>query len=152
MGLVRAHEGEYRRWNDAWGPVAPNSEEVTEVWQVLAQPAVGGLDPDHQLITHHQLQLHPVTSAAPGTLQGARQIAMSSSASTIVRRAVGQPWEVPSFEARDVFVVSLPEILLRRPMATAAQTYEEWLQCETIIGKRPPRGTVGPGRAWVAKA
>ena len=65
---------------------------------------------------------------------------------------MGQPWEAPSFEARDVFVVSLPEILLQRPMATAAQTYEEWLQCETIIGKRPPRGTVGPGRAWVAKA
>ena len=71
---------------------------------------------------------------------------------TIVRRSVGLPWEAPSFEARDVFVVSLPEILLQRPMATAAQTYEEWLQCETIIGKRPPRGTVGPGRAWVAKA
>ena len=94
--------------------MTPSSEDITEVWQLLTQPDVGGLDPDSPLMAHHQLQLHPATSAAPGTLQGARQIAMSSSASTIVRRAVGQPWEAPSFEARDVFVVSLPEILLQR--------------------------------------
>ena len=159
MGLVRAHEGEYRRWNGAWGPVAPNavtpsSEDTTEVWQLLTQPDVGGLDPDSPLIAHHQLQLHPATSAAPGTLQVARQMAMSSSGSTIVRTAVGpgvgQPLAAPSFEARDVFIVSLPEIFLRQSSSTAADTYEQWLQCEVIIGKRPPRGSVG--RAWLARA
>ena len=135
--------------------MGPESNATTEQWELLTQPAVGGLDPGSPLFTHHQLQLHPATSTAPDTLQVARQMAMSSSGSTIVRRTVGGPvggpYMAPTFEARDVFIASLPEILLRnKDTFTAAHMYEEWLQCEVIIGKRPPRGTAG--RAWLARA
>ena len=135
MGLVLLHEGEYRRWHPDWGP---NPNEGPEDWQKILQPTV--LDPDHPLLRHHQLQLSPMTSSSPSDLQSARQMATSGSGSTIVRMAAGQPLAA-AYEARNVFIISLPEVLLlMMHKRTAAQVYQVWQQCEVIIGKRPKRG------------
>ena len=136
MGLVQMHEGEYRRWHPAWGPSPGGNED----WQKILQPAVGGLGADHPLLRHHQLQLIPMTSAYPSDLQSARQMAMSGSGSTIVRRSAGQPFAV-AYEARNVFITNLPEVLLlHMHQRTAEEVYQEWQECEVIIGKRPRRG------------
>ena len=39
------HEGEHRRWHGFGGPVGPESNATTEQWELLTQPAIGGLDP-----------------------------------------------------------------------------------------------------------
>ena len=140
MGLVQKHEGEYRQWHPEWGPSFGGNED----WQKILQPAVGGLGADHPLLRHHQLQLSPMTgpmtSSSGSDLQSARQMAMSGSGSTIVRPKAGQPLAV-AFEARNVFIVNLPELFLKHVNTrTAAELYEEWLTCEVIIGRRPPRG------------
>ena len=121
MGLVQMHEGEYRRWHPAWGPSPSGNTD----WQKIWQPAVGGM-----------------TSSLPSDLQSARQMAMamSGSGSTIVRRSAGQPLAA-AYEARNVFIINLPEVLLlHMHRRTAEQVYQEWQQCEVIIGKRPRRG------------
>ena len=65
---------------------------------------------------------------------------MPGSGSTIVRRSAGQPLAA-AYEARNVFITNLPEVLLLHlDTRTAAVVYQEWLQCEVIIGKRPRRG------------
>ena len=65
---------------------------------------------------------------------------LSGSGSTIVRRSAGQPFE-RAYEARNVFITNLPEaFLFHKHQRTAAQVYQEWLECEVIIGKRPRRG------------
>ena len=67
-------------------------------------------------------------------------MAMSGSGSTIVRRSAGQPLAA-AYEARNVFITNLPEVLLlHMHRRTAEQVYKEWQQCEAIIGKRPRRG------------
>ena len=130
------HEGEYRRWRPHWGPSSGGNED----WQKILQPAVGGLGADHPLLRHRQLQLSPMTSSSPSDLQSARQMAMSGSGSTIVRRSAGQPLAA-AYEARNVFIINLPEVLLlHMHRCTAEQVYQEWQQCEVIIGKRPRRG------------
>ena len=64
----------------------------------------------------------------------------SGSGTTIVRRSAGQPLAA-AYEARNVFITNLPEVLLlHMDTGTAAQVYQEWQQCEVIIGKRPRRG------------
>ena len=136
MGLVQMHEGEYRRWHPDWGP----SSGVNEDWQKILQPAVGGLGADHPFLRHHQLQLSPMTSSSPSDLQSARQMAMSGCGSTIVRRSADQPLAA-AYEARNVFIINLPEVLLfHMHRCTAEQVYQQWQQCEVIIGKRPRRG------------
>ena len=137
MGLVQMHEGEYRRWHPVWGPSPSGNAD----WQQNLQPAVGGLGADHPLLTHHQLQLSPMTSSPRSDLQSARQMAiMSGSGSTIVRRSAGQLLSA-AYEARNVFITNLPEVLLfHMHQRTAAKVYQEWQQCEVIIGKRPRRG------------
>ena len=147
MGLVQLHEGEYRRWHPNWWH--PNvsgwgtSAFVDEDWKKILQPDLAGqLGADHPLLSHHQLQLSPITSSPGSDLQSARQMAMSGSesGSTIVRRSAGQPLAA-EYEARNVFITNLPEVLLLHlHTRTAALVYEEWLQCEVIIGKRPRRG------------
>ena len=63
MGLVQKHEGEYRQWHHAWGPVVWPRE--TEDWGNIVQPAVGGLDPDHALVKHQVFDyLHNSQKAA----------------------------------------------------------------------------------------
>ena len=139
------HEGEYRRWHRNWGPRGTwegTSEFLGEDWQKILQPAVGGgLGADHFLLTHHQLQLIPMTSSRGSDLQSTRQMAKSGSrGSTIVRSSAGQPLAA-AYEARNVFITNLPEVLLLHlHTRTAEQVYQEWLQCEVIIGKRPRRG------------
>ena len=62
--------------------------------------------------------------------------------STIVRRSAGQPLAA-AYEARSVFITSLPEVLLLhidKGTGTAEQVYQQWLECEIIIGKRARRG------------
>ena len=138
MGLVQKHEGEYRQWHHAWGPVGWPRE--TEDWEKIVQPAVGGLDPDHALVKHHQLVVSPMTSAPPSDLQSARRMAPTACGTTIVRRCAGQP-SAATYEARNVFITSLPEVLLcHRHRHTASRVYKERQECESIIGKRPRRG------------
>ena len=138
MGLVQLHEGEYRRWHPNWGPSPPG---LNQDWQMIWQPAVGGLGADDPFVCHRQLLLIPLTSSPPSDLQSAREMARSgsSSGSTIVRKAAGQPWTT-AYEARNVYIANLPEVLLRMHQCTAKAVYQEWLQCEIIIGKRPRRG------------
>ena len=51
-----------------------------------------------------------------------------------------------AYEARNVFITSLPEVLLLHMYRCctlrrmAKQLYEEWQECEIIIGRRPQRG------------
>ena len=46
-----------------------------------------------------------------------------------------------AFEARDVCIVSLPELFLTHlHTRTAKELYDEWMDAEIIIGKKPPRG------------
>ena len=62
-----------------------------------------------------------------------------SSGSTKLRKAAGQPWAT-AYEARNVYIANLPEVLLRMHQCTAKAVYQEWRQCELILGKRPRRG------------
>ena len=143
MGLVQMHEGEYRRWHPDWGPSSGGNED----WQKFLRRAVGGLGADHPLRRHHQLQLGPMTSSPSSDLQSARQMARSGSGSTIVRRSAGPSAGqrlAAAYEARNVFITNLPEVLLlHMHTCTAKQVYQEWQQCEAIIGKRPRRGGRG---------
>ena len=83
----------------------------------------------------------PMTSTRPPDLQRARQKA-SGINSTIVRKAARRPLAA-AYEARNVFITSLPEVLLLHMYRrTAKELYEEWLACDIIIGKRPPRGVL----------
>ena len=123
-------------WHPGWAPSFGRNEDWRKIWQ----PAVGGLGADHPILRHHQLQLGPVTSSPPSDLQSARQMAMSGSGSTIVRRSAGQPLAA-AYEARNVFITNLPEVLLfHMHQCTADRVYQEWQECEVIIGKRPRRG------------
>ena len=82
-----------------------------------------------------------MTPTRPPDLQSARQMA-SGINSTIVRKAAGQPLAA-AYEARNAFITSLPEVLLLHMYErTAKQLYEEWQECEIIIGKRPQRGVL----------
>ena len=46
-----------------------------------------------------------------------------------------------AYEAHNVFITNLPEVLLSHMnKRTAAEVYQEWQDCEVIIGKRPRRG------------
>ena len=137
MGLAQLHEGEYRRWHPAGGPSAGGNAN----WKEILQPAVGGLGADDLFVCHHQLALIPLTSSPPSDLQSAREMARSgsSSGSTILRKAAGQPWAT-AYEARNVYIANLPEVLLRMHQCMATAVYQAWLQCELIIGKRPRRG------------
>ena len=144
MGLVQLHEGEYRRWHPNWGPSPGGNED----WQKFFPRAVGrgGLGADHFLCRHHQLQLSPMTSSPSSDLHSARHMAASGSGSTIVRRSAGPPPSAgqplaAAYEARNVFIINLPEVfLLYMYKCTAKHLYHEWQQCEAIIGKRPRRG------------
>ena len=120
MGLVMLHHLEHRVWNARWGAVP--------------KPAVGGLPsgwrmfdlkdhpkPDSPVLRHPQLRMSVGNS-------------LSGADTTIMRwRADGRR----AFEARDVFVVSLPELLLTLGrQRTAAEIYDMWVEAEVIIGKR----------------
>ena len=52
-----------------------------------------------------------------------------------------------AYEARDVYVVNLPELFLHfLHTRYAGDIYEEWLKAEIIIGRKPPRGQSGKGK------
>ena len=52
-----------------------------------------------------------------------------------------------AYEARDVYVVNLPELFLRFLHARHADDiYNEWLGAEIIIGCKAPRGQSGKGK------
>ena len=49
-----------------------------------------------------------------------------------------------AYEARDVYVVNLPELFLHfLHTGYADDIYNEWLRAEIIIGRKPPRGQSG---------
>ena len=162
MGLVIKHEGEYRRWHSAWGPPGTSSRSSEdEDWQpvvVADQPAKnaltvapavggqvgGGLADDDPLLKHHQLIMCPSTSAYGSDLESAREMASSmlASGSSIVRRARAVAGQPLAYEARNVFIINLPEAFLSHlEKSTAALVYKQWSQCEIIIGMRPRRDT-----------
>ena len=109
MGLVQYHEGEYRHWHEAWGPVLGGHYMD---WQRYRGRAPG---PRHPFFCHHQLQLQPVTSGIGRSLVNARRYSprplQHFTPSTILRSAAGQTLE-DAYESRNVYIVSLPEILL----------------------------------------
>ena len=137
MGLVQYHEGEYRHWHKAWGPV-PGGHDMD--WQRYRGPA-----PGHPFFCHHQLQLQPGTSGSRSLADTRRyspRPLQHFTPSTILRSAAGQTLE-DAYESRNVYIVSLPEILRfasRSSWATAAEVYDAWRECEVIIGKRPRSG------------
>ena len=48
-----------------------------------------------------------------------------------------------AYEAHNVFITNLPEVLLlHMDKRTAKELYEEWEDCEIIIGRRPQRGVL----------
>ena len=60
--------------------------------------------------------------------------------------AAGQPMST-AYEARDVYVVNLPELFLHfLHTRYASDIYDEWLCAEIIIGRKPPRGQSGKGK------
>ena len=140
MGLVKLHEGEYRRWHPRkWGKAPEDCGN--EEWQLLNQTD-GGMETYHWIWRHHQLQMTAMTSTRPPDLQSARQQKASGINSTMVRKARGQSLTA-AYEARNVFITSLPEVLLlHMDKRTAKELYEEWWECEIIIGRRPQRGVL----------
>ena len=127
MSLVQRHEGEYRRWHFMWKDRMPELVHSDEYdgWQGFRpgpQPAIGGF------LMHHRLQ-RPCQLPSMDSMDPDLQI-ISGPDSTIVRRWVG------SCQVRNIFITSLPEILLLHLNAfTAEQVHQEWKQCEVIIGK-----------------
>ena len=118
LGLVVLHEGEYRQWHSSWGE-APE-ERGHEDWQQLNR----GIKADHWVWRHPQLQMTPMTSKRPPDLQSARQMASGINL-TILRKAGRQPL-ADAYEARNVFITSLPEVLLLHMYRrTAKELYEE---------------------------
>ena len=60
--------------------------------------------------------------------------------------AAGQPMST-AYEARDVYVVNLPELFLHFLHSRYAdEFYDEWRRSEIIIGRKPPRGQSGKGK------
>ena len=60
--------------------------------------------------------------------------------------AAGQPMST-AYEARDVYVVNLPELFLHfLHTRHADDIYNEWLGAEIIIGCKAPRGQSGKGK------
>ena len=52
-----------------------------------------------------------------------------------------------AYEARDVYVVNLPELFLHfLHTRYAGDIYDAWLGAEIIIGRKPPRGQSGKGK------
>ena len=77
---------------------------------------------------------------APPAVGGCGQL------STIVREAAGKPAGT-AYEARDVYVVNLPELFLHNlHTRCAGDIYNEWLSAEIIIGRKAPRGQSGKGK------
>ena len=128
MALVSAHEFEHRRAMPHWGPIPePAIGGISIGWKIYHEPAPS---PDHPVFGHAQLQRSI----------GYRSLWPARGDSTIVRKAAGKSMDV-AFEARDVCIVGLPELFLRHlHTRTAEELYEEWLDAEIIIGKKPPRG------------
>ena len=93
------------------------------------------------LFGHFQLQQQAGWHHAPPAVGGCGQL------STIVRVAAGQPSLTTAYEARDVYVVNLPELFLHNlHTRCAGDIYNEWLSAEIIIGRKAPRGQSGKGK------
>ena len=138
-GLLKHHEFEHRRWIPEWGPKQPPEPAVggSENWQVIMEPAPAADDP---FFGQFQLQRQAGWRHAPA-VGGCGQ-----PSTTIVREAAGQPMST-AYEARDVYVVNLPELFLHfLHTRYAGDIYHEWLCAEIIIGRKPPRGQSGKGK------
>ena len=101
--LQKEHEFEHRRWIPEWGPKQPPEPAVggSENWQVIMEPAPAA---DHPFFGQFQLQRQAGWRHAPA-------VGGCGQPSTIVREAAGQPMST-AYEARDVYVVNLPELFL----------------------------------------
>ena len=137
-GLLKYHEFEHRRWIPDWGPKQPPEPAVggSENWQVIMEPAPAADDP---FFGQFQLQRQAGWRHAPA-------VGGCGQPSTIVREAAGQPMST-AYEARDVYVVNLPELFLHfLHTRHADDIYDEWLGAEIIIGRKAPRGQSGKGK------
>ena len=125
MASVTEHEMEHRAWMPQWGePAVGGSQD----WHVHDEPAP---HPDHPFFSQAQLQ------RSAGYSKG---IPAVGGESTIVRKTAGKPMDA-AFEARDVYIVGLPELfMMHLHTRTAKELYDEWLQAEIIIGRKSPRG------------
>ena len=137
-GLLKAHEFEHRRWIPEWGPKQPPEPAVggSENWQVIMEPAPAADDP---FFGQFQLQRQAGWRHAPA-------VGGCGQPSTIVREAARQPMST-AYEARDVYIVNLPELFLHfLHTRIADDIYYQWLCAEIIIGRKPPRGQSGKGK------
>ena len=128
MALVSAHEFEHRQVMQKWGlRPEPAVGDISMDWMIYHEPAPSR---DHPVFSHGQV-LRSIGHSSHSPNGGG---------STILRKATGYSMDV-AFEARDVCIVGLPELFLRHlHTRTAEELYEEWLDAEIIIGKKPPRG------------
>ena len=129
MGLVTLHEGEYRKWDPSWGPMATEEDELG--WRrfnlPMPTPETDPLFFDPQLLCNYEAGGH------------------RGPCSTIVRTAVEGPAQ---HDGRDEFIVSLPELLLvHQSTREASALYEEWQRAEVII-HRKKRGGRGSRHQW----
>ena len=136
MGLLQEHEGEYRAWDSTWGDMTPTDTDMATTWTMFHEPA-----PDDEFFKHHQLMM-TVGMSGGSSLEGARNQQANpfgSMNSSILRMARDQPL-AEAFEARNVYIVNLPELFLHvLNDRTAGEVYQEWLRAEVIIGRRPRR-------------
>ena len=131
MAWVHEHEFEHRAWMPSWGEEKrPAVGGTSKDWKLYVGSAPS---PDHTVFGHAQLQRSiGYTSARTAPAVGGE--------TSIVRKATGKSLD-EAFEARDVYIVGLPELFhMHLHTRTAQELYNEWLQSEIIIGKKPPRG------------
>ena len=143
-GLLKLHEFEHRRWIPDWGPKQPPMPAVggSENWQVINEPAPAA---DHPFFGLFQLQLQAGWRHATSRWRWQAGV-RHAPASTIVREAADHPMSA-AYEARDVYVVNLPELFLHfLHTRHADDIYNEWLGAEIIIGCKAPRGQSGKGK------
>ena len=129
MELVARYHMEFREWSvEHWGPTPPRlrpafGDTGGPQWQ--GWHAYDGRPwPTDPWFSHPQLQtrIGPGASAAPGN------------SSTLLRACSGLR---EGYESRDVFIVSLPELLIHfLHTRSAAQILDEWLDQEVIIGRK----------------
>jgi hypothetical protein len=128
MGLVSLHECEFRLWQESWGPKVPavgGTHGWREGWCRYEGPSPA---PTDRFFFHKQLQ----------TRIGGSSI---TSSSPLLRACVGQPLAA-AYESRNVYIVSLPDLLLAcLHTRTAAEIYQEWLAVEVVIGCKSRRGS-----------
>ena len=126
MALIMEHELEHRAWMPEWGEPEP-AVGGSQDWQLYEEEA----PEDHPFFSQLHLQRSTGYSRGNPAVGGE---------STIMRKTAGRPMH-EAFDARDVFIIGLPELfIMHLHSRTARELYDEWLEAEIIIGRKQPRG------------